>query len=482
MTTYDRSEKMLTGKPTAKLVSLETRVLETIRTYTMLAPGEHVVVAVSGGADSTALLLCLHALAPFFGCNLTVAHLNHCLRGEDGDKDEAFVRRMSEKLGFPYEAERIEVKAEASAAKLNLEQAAREKRYDFLRRVAEKVGAQKIAVGHSRNDQAETALFRFIRGSGIEGLSAIHPVVDGRVIRPLLECSRDDILEYLKQRGCAYREDSSNEDLRYSRNRIRRELIPYLQKNFNPRLVQTLAREARLMRETWALLEAQAREAFNGMVHPVDDGIAMKVEAIMALHPALQKQVLRCALRRCTGSLSGISLANVETVLALCRHSQSGGRIQLPHNAVAMLQFGDLLLLRRAPESCAGFRYELGVPGYCYVAEAGAAFRAENHGPPERSSIGDDVIRTFLEPSALQTPLIIRSRIAGDRYGGAGCRKVKRMLIDAKIPLIRRDTLPMVVSGGDVVWIPGFRPAKGFRAGNGVKTTVMIEAKTGAFD
>ena len=218
------------------------------------------------------------------------------------------------------------------------------------------------------------------------------------------------------------------------------------------------------------------------MARPIDDGISMKIEAIAALHPALQKQVLRCALRRCTGSLKGISLANIEAILSLCRHSQSGGRILLPRKALAMLQFDDLLLLRKAPETGPGFSYELEVPGFCHVAEASAAFRTEICGSRERSTAGDYIVRAFLEPSVLQTPLIIRSRIAGDRYGGAGCRKVKRMLIDAKIPLTLRDTLPMVVTGRDVIWIPGFRPAKAYRAGTGSETSIMIEVKTDGSD
>jgi tRNA(Ile)-lysidine synthase len=470
---------MLTGRPTAKLDAFETGVLETIRAYAMLAPGEHAVVAVSGGADSIALLLCLHALAPRLGCDLRVAHLNHCLRGKEGEEDEAFVRHLSAELGLPYETESIEVQAEAAAAKQNLEQAAREKRYDFLRRIAEKTGRQKIAVGHTRDDQAETALFRFIRGSGIEGLSAIHPVVDGRVIRPLIECSRESVLQYLKLRECGYRNDSSNADLRYSRNRIRRELVPYLEEYFNPNLVPTLAREALLMRETWDLVHSQAVQAYKRIGHPIDDGISMKIAAIEALHPALQKQVVRCALRHCLGSLRGISLVHIDAVLSLGGHSQSGGRILLPHNAVALRQFDDLLLLRSAPGLCPGFSYELEVPGYCYVAEAHAAFRAEICKPQERSIMaGDYAIRAFLEPSALKSPLIIRSRMAGDRYGGTGCRKVKKMLIDAKVPLIRRDDLPMVVSGREVIWIPGFRPAKAFRAVKESKTSVLIEVKT----
>ncbi len=465
---------MRIGKPKSKLASLEKRVLETIRTYRMLAPGEHAVVAVSGGADSTALLLCLHALIPLLGCNLTVAHLNHRLRGEEGDEDEAFVRRLSADLGLPYESENIEVKVEAAAEKQNLEQAAREKRYDFLRRVAEKSGAQKIAVGHTRNDQAETVLFRFLRGSGVEGLSAIHPVVNDRVIRPLFECSRDRILQYLKQRECGYREDSSNTDLRYSRNRIRLELVPYLEKHFNPSLVPTLAREALLMRETWSYVQSKATQAFSAMVHSVEDGIVMKIEEIAALHPALQKQVLRCALRHCLGSLKGISLVHVESILSLCRHSQSGGRILLPHNAVAIREFDDLRLLRNTPAADTGFRYELEIPGYCYVAEAHGEFRAEIVRSSDYQAGKDFGVCAFLKPSLLDKTLVIRSRRSGDRYGGAKCRKVKKMLIDAKIPLTRRNALPMVVSGSDVIWIPGFRPAWPYRPRNSSETLLMI--------
>ena len=167
-----------------KLRPLEIRVRKTIQNHNMLTPGDHVLVAVSGGADSVALLLCLHKLARELHISLSIAHLNHRIRGLEGDADEDFVRRLSADLKLPFFSEIIEVKRKAAAAKENLEELARLTRYDFLRRTARRIGAQKIAVGHTLNDQAETVLFRFIRGSGIEGLSAIHPVVEGLVIRP----------------------------------------------------------------------------------------------------------------------------------------------------------------------------------------------------------------------------------------------------------------------------------------------------------
>jgi len=467
---------MPTQKPTARLSPLESRVLETVRACDMIAPGDYVLVAVSGGADSVALLLCLRTLSPILDCRLAVAHLNHCLRGEEGDGDEAFVRRLSENLELPYFPGKVDVKAEASAGKQNLEQAAREVRYAFLHRTAEKAAAQKIAVGHNRNDQMETVLFRFLRGSGIEGLSAIHPVVEGKIIRPLMECTRAGILDYLERKRCTYREDSSNGDLHYSRNRIRRELVPYLEKHFNPNLGLTLAREASLMRETWDFIESNARVSFEQTSRTVGNSVLFSVPAINALHPALKKEVIRYGLKLCRGGLRGITRAHAEALLALCGNGQSGRRVMLPDGAVAVRQF-DELLLSSSVEETVDYRYELEIPGSCYVPEAQARFHAEIRRDTVPAGNMDYGSRACFELSALQIPLTVRSRAAGDRYGGYPHRKVKKMLIDKKVPLIQRNALPMVVSNGNVIWIPGFRPAKHYAARSTSKTYVMIDFK-----
>ena len=216
---------------------LERRARKTIQNHDMLAAGEHVLVAVSGGADSVALLHCLVALSSEYDLRLTVAHLNHRIRGKAADADADFVRRMSLELGLPFVGATVEVKRQAELTGRNLEEHARGVRYGFLRAAARRARAGKIAVGHNRNDQAETALFRFLRGSGIAGLAAIRPVVDDLVIRPLLDCGRGLILDYLERRAIGYREDASNNDLRYARNRLRHETIPCLERGFNPRLV-----------------------------------------------------------------------------------------------------------------------------------------------------------------------------------------------------------------------------------------------------
>jgi tRNA(Ile)-lysidine synthase len=463
-------------KPSSKPYALEIQVRKTTKQFNMLTPGEHVLVAVSGGADSTALLLCLHKFASGFPLFLTAAHLNHRIRGAEANEDQDFVGKMCAGLGIPLVSEIIEVKQQAAKAKQNLEEYARTVRYDFLHRVADRVKAQKIAVGHNLNDQAETVLFRFIRGSGLEGLSSIHPVVDGIVIRPLLECTRDSIRQYLKQHNVPYREDSSNTDLRYARNRIRLELIPYLEKGFNPKLAPIIAREAFLVRETWSFIESLAVEAYQNLHCRIDDGILLKVDKLLKLHPALQKQVLRQALKACLGSLRGIASVHIQNILSLCATGRSGDQIRIPHGSIVVRQFDSLrIMVQPSPEN-PSYSYQLEIPGQCRVPEIGAAFRCTTCSAPNLKMMGEKCsTQAYLEPSRLPQSLLIRSRISGDRYGGLGHRKVKKMLIDHKIPQLQRPTLPMIVAGNDVIWIPGFKPARNYEAIPESPSCIMVE-------
>ncbi len=467
---------MLAGKLSHKLHPLEVRVRKTLQSHNMLASGDQLLVGVSGGADSVALLLCLHKLAPQLHISLAIAHLNHGIRGAEADADEDFVRRISADLRLQFFSETIDAKQQAKAAGQNLEELARQLRYDFLNRIAENIGAHKIAVGHTLNDQAETILFRFIRGSGIEGLSAIHPILEGRIIRPLLECSRDAILDYLAQRGVSYREDSTNRDVAYSRNRIRLELLPYLAEHFNPRITATLAREAFLMREAWSFVEAEAKRAFDNLESTRREGLALRIAGLLELHPVIQKEVLRLAIQECLGSLRGITSRHIDSVLLLCSSGGSGDQVQLPHMASAIRQFDDLLFLRQQPSQTPSLIYELPVPGNCHIPEIGMRFRVSACDTPDRMTMKEHRFqRAYLESSRLPGVLILRSRKPGDRYGGPGHRKVKKMLIDGKIPYLQRLSLPMVLAGNTVIWIPGFRPARSWEARTESQTCILLE-------
>lgn len=459
-----------------KLCAFEIRVRKTLQKHRMLTPGENVLVAVSGGADSVALLLCLHTLAPELGLSLAIAHLNHRIRGEEGDADEDFVRRLSAGLRIPYYSEAIEVKQQAAEGKHNLEELARETRYEFLRRTARRIGARKIAVGHNLNDQAETVLFRFIRGSGLEGLSAIHPVVDGIVIRPLIECSREFIVRYLEQKGADYRNDSTNRSLQYTRNRIRMELVPYLEKALNPRVTETLAREAALSRETWSFVEAQAKEALDKLCRSEDGGLSLDLRSFESLHPALQKQVVRQALKRCLGTLRGITSRHVDGILSLCGSGHSGNQIRISRKIVVVRQFDTLLLTQTFPQRKASFARRLEIPGECRIPDAGVVFRSRICRTTALQTIPENhTARACFDPHTLPTFLTIRSKEPGDRYGGPGHRKVKKMLIDGKVPFLQRFSLPMVAAGNDVIWVPGFKPAREFAARPESPDCVVVE-------
>ena len=457
--------------------ALEWRVRRTIRDFGMIVPGEHAVVAVSGGADSTALLVCLKTLAREMRLTLTAAHLNHCIRGAEGDADAEFSRQLCETLEIPCITETINVKKQAEESGENLEACARSIRYDFLRRVAHRVGAQKIAVGHNLNDQAETVIFRFLRGSGIEGLSAIRPVLNDGIVRPLIDCSRELILDYLRDKSLHWRDDSTNARLYYTRNRIRRELIPYLEKNFNPGLIDTLARETGIARETWDFIETQSRAALAAICVKTEEGISMDAAGLLNLHPALQKQVLRLALRDSFGSTQNIDAVHIENLLTLCKRRTGGGEIQLPGGGRGIRLFDRLLFQKKQPKPADGYSYSLNNPGEVLIPEIGILCRLTTiHQPAGVEPARKDRNQALLDPAALPGQLVVRSRKPGDRYGGAEHRKVKKMLNDAKIPPERRATLPMLTAADNVViWIPGFRPARGYEARSESDACILAE-------
>lgn len=457
------------ARPVLKRQALEMSVQRTLSRHRMLQPGDHVLVSVSGGADSTGLLLCLRSLAPKLGFTLSVAHLNHRIRGTEADQDEEFVKKLCAELQVPFVSEAQDVRRDAVAGKKNLEESAREARYRFLREVAGRVGAHKIALGHTLNDQAETVLMRLVRGSGNDGITAMRPVREDLFIRPFLETSRQEIVAYLKHSGASYREDSTNSDLQLERNRIRHELIPYLSNHLNPKVVEALARYARTAQEIADYLHVQTQTAFEEIRTTVPGGIGLSVEKLLSFHPAVQKNILRYALKHVRESLRGVGMRMIQDLLLLCRPGSSGRQVKLPEKLLATRQFDQLLFLDIGSGATPEFSHELRVPGKIQVPEIGVEFQAvvetRESLPQELQSSAD---RAYLDADAIPGTLVIRSRRPGDRYGGPGRKKVKKMLIDARIPLQARAALPMLASDNIVLWIPGFPPAP----------VVAVQAKT----
>ena len=280
---------------------------ETIQKFNMLKENDRVVVAVSGGPDSVALTYLFHRLKKRCHLYLHLAHLNHMIRKDQARADSLFVGKLAKKLDLPLTCENIKVEDFARKAKLSLEDAARRVRYDFLLKVAKANFASKIALGHNQDDQAETVLMRFLRGSGFSGLRGIPPtrkMQDRLIIRPLIEIKRSEILRFLSAKNIPFRTDSSNLENLYFRNRIRNKLMPFLEKDFNPNLKEMLVNFAENVSEDFDYLEKMGEDRFKAVrVNSAKPKIVLNVRKLFMLHKALQKLVTRLAIKELKGNV-----------------------------------------------------------------------------------------------------------------------------------------------------------------------------------
>lgn len=470
-------------------MALTERVRLTIRRHALLARGGRVLIALSGGPDSVALVHLLLDLQDEGGLAVAgLVHFNHQLRGAEADADEAFCREMATALDLPMDVGRADVRAVARGAGRSIEDVARECRYACFEQAADRLKADAIAVGHSLDDQAETFLLRLIRGSGSRGLAGILPRA-GRVIRPLIDISRADLRQFARQRGLASRDDASNRDLSIPRNRTRHELIPYLEREFSPGISRLLAREAALARQDEDRLQQEAIDLARSIVLTTTGGnIEVDAVALGSLHPALASRVARQALSPlAAGRFVGFD--HVDRLLQLADGLQ-GEAVDLPGQRA--VRRGGLIVLgppgsrdrRRVDEAAANaFRVPLSIPGEVTLDNQGWAVSARRieslgdstgHGPAR----GDEVA---VAADPLTLPLAIRSRRRGDRFRPLGMghrKKLQDFLVDRKIPREIRDSLPLVVDGDDrIVWVVGESVSEDFRVTEPSRGVIFLKAR-----
>ena len=476
---------------------IERQLRRTIERYDMLRPGERVLVAVSGGPDSTALLSLLRDLAPEMRLDLHVAHLDHAWRGRTSQRDAEFVRRMALRLGLPVTVGRVQPSAWSGPGRRqsSKEARAREIRTRFLLETARQVGAQKVALGHTRDDQAESFILRLLRGSGARGLAGTYPVVDGVIIRPLIELRRRDLLDYLRDRRLRYRIDRTNRDTSLTRNRVRRRLLPLLEREFNPAVVEALAHAADLLRDEDALLSGIAESEFRARSSRRGDAVALQARALLELPLALRRRVLRLALASAHGGLRRITLGHVEQSLRLLEAPGGRRSVSLPDGLVVSREGETLLVATRSggrrPEDdgaeAGTIREALcPVPGEVPLAGFGLRLRAtivpreeaapDLEGARDLGTAGRE--RAFLDADLLPGPLLIRPRRPGDRFvplGGPGSRKVKAFLIDRKVPVDERGRIPLVLSGERIAWVVGHEIDDRFKVTAATRRVLVLE-------
>ena len=461
-------------------------VRRTLGTHRLLPSGSRVAVALSGGADSVALLFVMREIAEEEGIHLAgAAHLNHLLRGADADADEQFCRDLAARLQMPLEVERVDVAALARQSGVSIEHAAHTARHEFFERAAVRLGADAMAVAHTKDDQAETFLLRLLRGAGPRGLSGMHPR-SGIVVRPLLDTSRRDVIAFLRQRQVAFREDASNADLSIPRNRIRHELLPLLDTRFAGGIVDVLDREATIAREDADYLESAAHEAAARLIAQTSRSVELDADAIAAEPPAIARRVIRIAQQMAAGAGHFIGFDAVEAVRRYAV-SKSTGQLDLPGHRVNR-RGGSLVLMgsrgREKPPSGGDFLYQLEVPGQAAVPEAACVISADTKLVPTGRSaaqlwrLAGRSDEAVIEAGRLSCPLSVRNRRPGDVFrplGLNGRKKLQDFFVDAKIDRFEREITPVIVdSAGHIVWVAGHALAEEFRVTEATRDVVIL--------
>ena len=463
------------------------KVAGCLERHDMISSGEHMVVGVSGGADSVALLHALAELSLKQNFKISVAHLNHSTRGKESDDDAQFVMDLAEGLGFQMFAEKRNVPKERSRFKTSFQEAAREIRLAFLSSTMERCGAHVVALGHTADDQVETVLMNLLRGSGAKGLSGMQPV-RGCFVRPLFDCSRADVLEYLEGEKIKFRADSSNLKKNYLRNRIRLDLIPFLEKDYNKNIRKNILQSASILLEEDRFLDELAAKCLDNVSSQnlSGDKLGLNIAALSNQPCALLSRVIRRAIKDVKGNLRKVTAAHVQEVANLFLQPHLGKRISLPDDMEAECDRTSVWIYKISENKSSELTnplaqgiVELKIPGESFMPGSQITFRAEVIGQvvPDSPSVGS--VKATFDFDQTGDQILIRYFQPGDQFlplGMEGTKKLKKFFIDQKIPREQRNRIPILTTAaGDIIWVYGQRISHPCRVTPKTKRILIIE-------
>ncbi|HUV06036.1 MAG TPA: tRNA lysidine(34) synthetase TilS [Armatimonadota bacterium] len=459
--------------------SLIQAMLSTIRRFSMVEKGEKVLVAVSGGPDSVALLHALWSVRNELGISLHVAHLNHSFRGRESDLDAEYVCGLAANLSLDWTVEKIDVPQIQRSLRLSPEEAARLVRYEFLERVAADVHADRIALAHTADDQVETVLLNVLRGTGVDGLSGMPPV-RGKIIRPLISIRRSEVEDYVERNSLHPRVDATNLLPMYTRNRLRLELLPLLRREFNPEIDAALLRLMELAREDTAYLNMGSKEALGRLTISREEGaISLDLSGLLSCPLAIRRRLIREAVRTVRGELADVGFTHVEELLRLLG-TGSDFKYELPGGTfVERTRQALAFLFSRPLELPIIYCYELAVPGETRVPEIEATLEAEVGLTPVEPFRPPGSMEVVLDGESIVGKLRVRNWQPGDRIrplGLRGSKKVQDIFVDAKIPRAARHRVPLIADDEKVVWVAGLALSELVKVTGATRQFVQLRA------
>jgi tRNA(Ile)-lysidine synthase len=447
---------------------LPRRFVEYIEAHNLLKPGHRVGIAVSGGLDSVALLRLTLELKIDLGIVLSVVHFNHHLRGSDSNADQEFVEALARQFGLDFHGHEGEVKVHSAAQHLSIEAAARELRYNFFQNLLESGKLDRVATAHTLDDQAETVLLRLARGAGTQGLAGIYPflaVSSGAIIRPLLATRRHDLEAYINSLQQTWREDRTNLDLSHTRNRVRHNVLPLLERELNPGIRDLLSETANIARDE----EQFWKETVTRTLPQVSASAeSLRLDVLLAVPVALQRRVVRYLAESLGLKLEARHVNEVLLVAA-----GKAAAHDLSDEWCVKRELNELAFCRKQPEVARDYEYALAVPGSAEVPEANSRFEVLLSTPDPAVSKAVD----WLDPTLLQEDLKVRNWRPGDRFWPAHSkepRKIKELLQERKVSNLERKMWPVVVSGNEIIWLRGFTAPSRFRIQAGTRSALAI--------
>ncbi|WP_446898049.1 tRNA lysidine(34) synthetase TilS [Clostridium sp. LBM24168] len=453
---------------------LET-VLDTIKKNNMFDKKDKVIVAVSGGPDSLCLLHILYTLREKLGILLCVVHLNHGLRGKEADEDEEFVREFCKKINVGFRSKKVNINKIAREYNISSESAGRKVRYEFFDEVKKEIGAHKIAIAHNANDQAETVLMRIMRGSGLEGLTGIKAVRSDTFVRPLINNTRYEIEQYCRENKLNPRIDKTNFQTIYSRNKVRLELIPYIEKNFNRNIIRTLNRLSDIIKVDSDYLNRISQEKFKKYCDITSEKVIISKEAFLE-DESIISRILRLALQKVSGYLHNFERIHIMDIIRIQNHP-TGKQLMLPNSIVVLNNYGSIIIKKNIEKYAQHINNYILHEGINNISEYNCKVYINTYYGKYNRYKGKDRYIEYFDLDKVKGDIVLRNRKEGDRFrplGMDGSKKLKNMFIDLKIAKDKRENIPLICFGKDIGWVVGYRISDLFKVDESTRNILAI--------